>query len=129
MRRNFESIRRKFNSTRRVSRAFRTAVLNTPRKSFLHHSSTTTQQTPTIISINNIDNEMKDKLVDITDKALHDKNTESDVATYIKTFCDTEFGPTWHCIIGRSFGSHVSYEKYLQLSFTNCVRVVIFKCG
>ncbi|CEF70698.1 Dynein, light chain, LC8-type 2 [Strongyloides ratti] len=129
MRRNFESLRRKFNSTRRVSRAFRTAVLNTPRKSFINHSSVLSQQAPTIISINNIDNEMKDKIIDVTDKALHDKNTESDVATYVKTFCDNEFGPTWHCIIGRSFGSHVSYEKYLQLSFTNCVRVVIFKCG
>uniref|UniRef100_A0A0K0EXE8 Dynein light chain n=1 Tax=Strongyloides venezuelensis TaxID=75913 RepID=A0A0K0EXE8_STRVS len=129
MRRNFESIRRKFNSTRRVSRAFRTGVINTPRKSFLHHGESVNQTIPTIISIDNMDNEMKDRIIDITDKALHDKNAESDVATYIKTFCDNEFGPTWHCIIGRSFGSHVTYEKYLQLSFTKCIRVVIFKSG
>uniref|UniRef100_A0A0N4Z3B2 Dynein light chain n=1 Tax=Parastrongyloides trichosuri TaxID=131310 RepID=A0A0N4Z3B2_PARTI len=129
MRRNFESLRRKFNNTRRYSRRFQASVLNVTRKSFLHQSAAPTQQYPTVISINNIDNEMKDKIIDITDRALHEKNTESDVASFIKTECDTNFGPTWHCIIGRSFGSHVTYEKYLQLSFTKCMRVVVFKCG
>lgn len=35
------------------------------------------------------------------------------VTEKIKKSCDLEFGRFWHCIIGKTFGSNVSYGKFI----------------
>lgn len=35
---------------------------------------------------------------------------EKDMAKAVKEAFDVKFGPTWHCVVGRCFGSHVTYE-------------------
>ena len=35
---------------------------------------------------------------------------EKDIAAYIKKEMDKRFGPTWHCVVGRNFGSYVTHE-------------------
>ncbi|KAK6051932.1 dynein light chain type 1 [Cooperia oncophora] len=32
-------------------------------------------------------------------------NIEKDIAAYIKKEFDKKYNPTWHCIVGRNFGS------------------------
>ena len=34
----------------------------------------------------------------------------SDIAAYIKKEFDKKYNPTWHCIVGRNFGSYVTHE-------------------
>ena len=41
--------------------------------------------------------------------AHHDNDTQ-DVAAYIKKEFDKKYNPTWHCIVGRNFGSYVTHE-------------------
>ncbi|VDO97734.1 unnamed protein product [Soboliphyme baturini] len=42
-------------------------------------------------------------------KALESKISECEMAVYIKSQFDRSYGPGWMCIVGRSFGSYVSY--------------------
>ncbi|XP_055388520.1 dynein light chain 1, cytoplasmic-like [Condylostylus longicornis] len=55
---------------------------------------------------------------------------EKEVAEYIKRKFDKKFGPKWHCIVGRHFASHVSYEPdhYLYCKVGEEV-ILLFKSG
>jgi len=43
-------------------------------------------------------------------QALEKYNIEKDIAAFIKKEFDKKFNPTWHCIVGRNFGSYVTHE-------------------
>ena len=43
-------------------------------------------------------------------QALEKYNIEKDIAAYIKKEFDKKYNPTWHCIVGRNFGSYVTHE-------------------
>jgi hypothetical protein len=43
---------------------------------------------------------------------------------------DKKFGPTWHCIVGRNFGSFVTHEtKHFLYMYLGQVAVLLFKSG
>ncbi|KAK7799914.1 hypothetical protein U0070_012005 [Myodes glareolus] len=42
--------------------------------------------------------------------ALEKYNIEKDIAAHIKKEFDKKYNPTWHCIVGRNFGSYVAHE-------------------
>ena len=48
--------------------------------------------------------------VDCATAALEKFNVEKDIAAYIKKEFDKTYNPTWHCIVGRNFGSYVTHE-------------------
>ena len=51
-----------------------------------------------------------------------------DIATYIKKKCDEEFGGTWHCIVGRNFGSSITHDtKYVIFFQVDLMNVLLFK--
>jgi hypothetical protein len=53
--------------------------------------------------------------VDCATQALEKYNIEKDIAAYIKKEFDKKYNPTWHCIVGRNFGSYVTHEtRYNQ---------------
>ncbi|KAG5440738.1 hypothetical protein PCK2_000174 [Pneumocystis canis] len=62
--------------------------------------------------------EMKINAIDCAISAMEKYNVEKDIAAYIKnevekTFLfDKKFGTTWHCIVGRNFGSYVTHGKF-----------------
>lgn len=61
-----------------------------------------------------------------------EKNGENinEIAAAIKKEFDIVYGPTWHCVAGRNFGSRVSHEaKYLIFFHVKEVYVLIFKSG
>ena len=90
-------------------------------------------------------------------QALEKYNIEKDIASYIKkevrclvlclvSWClapllthpmraaplqfDKKFGPTWHCIVGRNFGSFVTHEtKHFLYMYLGQVAVLLFKSG
>ena len=43
-------------------------------------------------------------------QAMERYNVEKDIAAYIKKEFDKKYNPTWHCIVGRNFGSYVTHE-------------------
>ena len=38
-------------------------------------------------------------------QALEAHNIEKDIAAFIKKYFDGKYEPTWHCIVGQSFGA------------------------
>ena len=50
-------------------------------------------------------------------------------AAFLPQF-DKKFGPTWHCIVGRNFGSFVTHEtKHFLYMYLGQVAVLLFKSG
>lgn len=55
---------------------------------------------------------------------------ERDRAKFIKQKFDQMYGSTWHCIVGRDFGSFVSHETKHYINFyLDDFSVLIFKAG
>ena len=63
-------------------------------------------------------------------KAMDKFSIEKDVAAYIKKEFDKKYNPTWHCIVGRNFGSYVTHEtKHFIYFYLGQVAVLLFKSG
>lgn len=43
---------------------------------------------------------------------------------------DKKYNPTWHCIVGRNFGSYVTHEtKHFIYFYLGQVAILLFKSG
>jgi dynein light chain LC8-type len=60
--------------------------------------------------------EMQQDAVDVSTQAMEKYNIEKDIAAYIKREFDKKYNPTWHCIVGRNFGSYVTHETKVIFS-------------
>jgi dynein light chain LC8-type len=68
--------------------------------------------------------------IDCACKALALYNIEKDVAAHIKKEFDKKYNPTWHCIVGRNFGSYVTHEtKNFIYFYLGQVAILLFKSG
>lgn len=55
---------------------------------------------------------------------------ERDRAQHIKKEFDRKYGNTWHCIVGREFGSYTSHESKNFIYFSiGEISVLLFKAG
>ncbi|XP_046337805.2 uncharacterized protein LOC124119361 [Haliotis rufescens] len=74
--------------------------------------------------------DMQQDAVDCSTAALEKYNIEKDIAAYIKKEFDKKYNPTWHCIVGRNFGSYVTHEtKHFIYFYLGQVAVLLFKSG
>ncbi|CAN6616368.1 dynein light chain 1, cytoplasmic [Trichomonascus vanleenenianus] len=64
---------------------------------------------PTIKSVDMAE-DMQSAVIEIAQSALDKFSVEKDVAAMIKKELDAKFGLTWHCIVGKNFGSYVTHE-------------------
>ena len=73
---------------------------------------------------------MQRDAIDITSVAMEKYVNEKDIAGYIKREFDKKHGPTWHCIVGRSFGSYVTHEtRNFIFFFLNQFGILLLKAG
>lgn len=73
---------------------------------------------------------MQDDAVRTALTALEKFNIEKDIAAYIKKEFDKKYAPTWHCIVGRNFGSYVTHEtKHFIYFYLGQVAILLFKSG
>ncbi len=83
----------------------------------------------TPIPISRADDMQRDA-IDITSVAMEKYVTEKDIAGFIKREFDKKHGPTWHCIVGRSFGSYVTHEtRNFIFFFLNQFGILLLKAG
>lgn len=55
-------------------------------------------------------------------------SVERDVAAHIKKEFDSKYGTTWHCVVGKQFGSYVTHEsKHFIYFYYNDYAVLLFK--
>lgn len=68
------------------------------------------KQPRVIIKSADMPEDMQRKAVEIAVAALDRFELERDMAQYLKKEFDARFQPSWHCIVGRHFGSYVTHE-------------------
>ncbi|XP_054985576.1 dynein light chain 1, cytoplasmic-like [Sorex araneus] len=74
--------------------------------------------------------EMQQDSVRCATQALEKYNNEMDIAAHIKKEFDKKYNPTWHCIVGRNFGSYVTHKKYHCILFNlGKMTILLFKFG
>ena len=84
---------------------------------------------PTIKNVNMTKN-MEMYSINTAINALETLNNNQEVASYIKKKFDSTFGPSWHCFVGRNFGSYVTYEENNYIYFyIGQVGFLLFKSG
>ena len=83
-----------------------------------------------VIKNADMNEEMQQNAIDVANQALDRHNIERDIAAYIKKEFDKKFSPTWHCIVGRSFGSYITHEsKHFIYFYVGQLAVLLFKSG
>nr|GMD63627.1 dynein light chain 1, cytoplasmic [Ipomoea batatas]GMD66333.1 dynein light chain 1, cytoplasmic [Ipomoea batatas]GMD68531.1 dynein light chain 1, cytoplasmic [Ipomoea batatas] len=75
------------------------------RKSASPPASSITVSKKVIIKSADMKDDMQKEAVDIAIAAFEKNSVEKDVAEHIKKEFDKKHGPTWHCIVGKNFGS------------------------
>jgi len=61
-------------------------------------------------------------------QAMKENNVEKDIAQMIKKEFDKTYGNTWHCIVGRNFGSFVTHEtKHFIYFYVGNLAVLLYK--
>uniref|UniRef100_A0A914DTI2 Dynein light chain n=2 Tax=Acrobeloides nanus TaxID=290746 RepID=A0A914DTI2_9BILA len=86
------------------------------------------QQLSVTIKATNMNIDEQKQAVDIANLALDTCGIENEIATKIKKEMDEVTGHVWHVIVGRNFGSHVSFEKYIHFTATK-ITILVFQCG
>jgi dynein light chain LC8-type len=63
--------------------------------------------------IKNVDmvEEMQQQSIDIALAAVEKFTIEKDMASFVKREFDRKYGPTWHVVVGKNFGSYVTHGK------------------
>jgi dynein light chain LC8-type len=83
-----------------------------------------------VIKSADMSEEMQQDAIDCATQALEKYNIEKDIAAFIKKEFDKKYNPTWHCIVGRNFGSYVTHEtKHFIYFYLGQVAVLLFKSG
>jgi dynein light chain LC8-type len=72
--------------------------------------------TPTIKNAD-MNEEMQQEAVECAVTAFGMYTVEKDIAAYLKKAFDKKYGATWHCIVGRNFGSFVTHGKARDMVF------------
>ncbi|CAJ1963369.1 unnamed protein product [Sphenostylis stenocarpa] len=109
-----------------------TARPNTDDRKLLPLPSPATAVPPKKVIIKSADMipDMQKEAVDIAVAAFEKYNVEKDVAEQIKKEFDKRHGTTWHCIVGRNFGSYVTHEtNHFVYFYLDQKAVLLFKSG
>ncbi|KAA0195864.1 Adenosinetriphosphatase [Fasciolopsis buskii] len=83
-----------------------------------------------IVKNADMNEDMQQDVVEFAVEALERYTVEKDIAAHIKKESDKRFGPTWHCVCGRNFGSYVTHEsKHFIYFYIGQVAIMLFKSG
>ncbi|KAF2839369.1 hypothetical protein M501DRAFT_974642 [Patellaria atrata CBS 101060] len=72
--------------------------------------------------------DMQQEAIEVATEAMGKFSVEKDIAMYIKKEFDSKKGATWHCIVGRNFGSFVTHEtKHFIYFYLGHCAILLFK--
>ncbi|CAH2355505.1 dynein light chain 1, cytoplasmic [[Candida] railenensis] len=82
-----------------------------------------------ILKASDLPEEIQTRIFELAISGLKYK-VEKDLAAYLKKELDQAYGPTWHVIVGKSFGSYVTHEQGFFIYFyIGEVAFLAFKAG
>ncbi|XP_015733679.1 dynein light chain 2, cytoplasmic-like [Coturnix japonica] len=74
--------------------------------------------------------EMQQQAIQSALLATEKYTVEREIAALIKREFEKKYSPTWHCVVGRKFGSFVSHEtKHFIFFVCRGLNVLLFKAG
>lgn len=74
--------------------------------------------------------DMRDDAIKEARHAAEQKESEKEISRAIKKFFDNKYSPCWHCIVGKSFNAHVSYQtKHYIFFYVKQIAVLLYKMG
>lgn len=83
-----------------------------------------------VVKASDMTDAMQQDATEIAQDALKINEIEKDVAAHIKKEFDKKHGTTWHCVVGRSFGSYITHEtKHFIYFYVGQLAVLLFKSG
>ncbi|XP_042516195.1 dynein light chain 2, cytoplasmic-like [Macadamia integrifolia] len=83
-----------------------------------------------IIKSADMKEDLQKEAIDCALSAFEKNSVEKDVAEHIKKEFDKKHGPTWHCIVGRNFGSYVTHEtNHFVYFYLDQKAILLFKSG
>lgn len=81
-----------------------------------------------LIKQTNMSEDMQQDAVDSVTQAMEKHKVPMEIAAYVKKDFDKKYNPTWHCIIGKNFGSYVNYETQgLIYLFVGQVAILLYR--
>lgn len=88
------------------------------------------RQPRVIVKSADMPHDMQRKAIELALVALERFDLERDMAHYLKKEFDERFQPSWHCIVGRHFGSYVTHDGSGFLYFyIEKTAVLLFRSG
>jgi dynein light chain LC8-type len=64
-----------------------------------------------VVKFSDMDTEMLDFAIAQAAFAQENLSSEKEVALHLKEQFEERYSPTWHCLVGRNFGSYVTHEN------------------
>ena len=75
-----------------------------------------------------MDADMKNHVEQQLNKALETKVEEKDISEFIKKYFDSNYGPNWHCCVGKHFASYVTYQsKHYAFLYQGQMAILLYK--
>ena len=63
-----------------------------------------------VVKTSTMDAPMQEAAILAAQDAINNFTTEQEIAAAIKAKLNTQYPSTWHCFVGRNFGSFVTHE-------------------
>lgn len=83
-----------------------------------------------VIKLWDMSEEMVEEVKETAKAAFERCNTQKEMASFIKEDFKLRYGGTWHCVVGRDFGSYVTHESKHYIYFYNGqTAILLFKTG
>lgn len=72
--------------------------------------------------------EMQTAAIDFAFNSMRRHKIERDIACFLKKEFDRKYQPTWHCVVGRNFGSFVTHRtKHFIHFYLGQLAILLFK--
>ena len=85
---------------------------------------------PVVKSIGTMSKELEHEALKVALDAMERLNTEQAMSHEVKEHFDRKFSPTWHCFVGRNFGSFVTHQTGHYIYFyIGQMGFLLFKSG
>ena len=81
-------------------------------------------------SVGTMSKELELEALKVASEAMELLNSEQAMAHQLKEHFDRKFSPTWHCFVGRNFGSFVTHQTGHYIYFyIGQMGFLLFKSG
>ena len=84
------------------------------------------------IEIRNMDitEDMRQEAIRLALVKLSARSTYNECAKTLKEEFDRKYYPSWHCVLGKSYGTAISYEEGNSIYFNiNNVSILLWRAG